>query len=128
MSILVDSSVWIDYFRGSGDSGDTDDLDFLIDENLIVTNDLVLSEILPGLRLRRKWSLVKLLKDVSKHEMSIDWDDLIELQVTCLSNGINRVGVPDLIIAQHAIQNGLQLFSRDRHFRLVAEHLPLVLH
>ena len=125
MSILVDSSVWIDYFRGSGDN---DDLDFLIDENLIVTNDLVLSEIIPPLRLQRKWSLVKLLKGVSKHQMSIDWDDLIELQVTCLRNGINRVGVPDLIIAQHAIQNGLQLFSRDRHFQRVAEHFPLELY
>ena len=125
MSILVDSSVWIDYFRGFGDN---DDLDFLIDENLIVTNDLVLSEIIPPLRLQRKWTLVKLLKDVSKHQMSIDWDGLIELQLTCLRNGINRVGIPDLIIAQHVIQNRLRLFSRDRHFRLVAEHVPLELY
>lgn len=45
MSILVDSSVWVDYFRGTGLS--SDHLDLLIEENLVVTNDLILAELLP---------------------------------------------------------------------------------
>ncbi len=38
MSVLVDSSVWIAYFRGSRELSK---LDFLIDKNLVVTNDLI---------------------------------------------------------------------------------------
>ena len=38
MSVLVDTSVWIAYFRGSSE---LPELALLIDENLIATNDLV---------------------------------------------------------------------------------------
>ena len=44
MSVLVDTSVWIEYFR-SGNNFEK--LDFLIDENLVVTNDLILAELIP---------------------------------------------------------------------------------
>lgn len=37
MSVLVDTSIWVDYFRSGTNS---EKLDFLIDENLLVTNDL----------------------------------------------------------------------------------------
>ena len=47
MSILVDSSVWIDYFR---DGKNSERLDHFIDENLIVTNDLILTELIPFLK------------------------------------------------------------------------------
>ena len=56
MSVLVDTSIWIEYFR-SGDSSAK--LDFLIDENLIVINDLILAELVPSLRIRNQQKLVK---------------------------------------------------------------------
>ena len=42
MNILVDSSIWIDYFRSGLHSGK---LDRYIDQNQICTNDLILAEI-----------------------------------------------------------------------------------
>ncbi len=39
MRVLIDSSVWIDYFR-SGNQ--TDELDNLIDSNLVFVNDLII--------------------------------------------------------------------------------------
>jgi hypothetical protein len=45
--VSIDTSVWIAYFRGEGD---LDDVDWLIDENLVVTNDLILAELDPDLR------------------------------------------------------------------------------
>jgi predicted nucleic acid-binding protein len=47
------------------------------------------------------------------------------MQVTCLRNGINKVGIPDLILAQHAMQNDLSVFSLDKHFSLLSRHVPL---
>ena len=122
MSVLVDSSTWIDYFRGVESS---DDLEFLIEENLVVTNDLILTELIPPLRIRRQNRLIALLKEVERTTISLDWDDLVEMQVICLRNGINGVGIPDLIIAQNAIQNDLQLFTCDKHFAVLSEHIPL---
>jgi predicted nucleic acid-binding protein len=50
------------------------------------------------------------------------------MQVTCLRNGINKVGIPDLIVAQHAMQHNLSLFSLDKHFRMLSKHVALKLH
>jgi len=43
MSVLVDTSVWVEFFRSGNNS---EKLDFLIDENLILTNDLILAELI----------------------------------------------------------------------------------
>ena len=122
MSVLVDSSVWIDYFRGKGAF---DALEFLIEENLVVTNDLILTELIPPLHLRRQTHLIALLKEVERHPITPNWDDLVQMQIACLKNGVNGMGIPDLIIAQNAIQNDLQLLARDKHFYLLSEYIPL---
>ena len=59
--------------------------------------------------------------------LEIDWPDIRALQETCLRSGINKVGLPDLIIAQQAIRLGIPLFSLDRHFTLMSRHVNLVL-
>jgi len=118
VNVLVDSSVWIDYFRGGKQSKD---LDLLIDENLICTNDLVLAELVPPLTIRKEKVLVSLLYDLTKIDLDIDWTNVIKFQITCLTNGINKVGVPDLIILDNVIKNGLILFTLDKHFKLMSE-------
>ena len=52
-------ALWIDYFR-SGDK--SENLDFLIDENLVVINDLILSELLPLLIVKQEKKVINLLK------------------------------------------------------------------
>ena len=61
MQILVDTSTWIDYFKCGIKSND---LDSLIDENLIATNDVVLVELIPFLRIKRQNKVIRLLNDV----------------------------------------------------------------
>jgi hypothetical protein len=122
MSVLVDTSLWIEYFR-SGNSSEK--LDYLIDENLIVINDLILSELIPPLRVRNQLKIVQLLHNINKLELSINWDQIIEFQFKCLKNGLNGIGIPDLIVAQNAKQNRCQIYSLDRHFRLMKDILEL---
>jgi len=43
-----------------------------------------------------------------------DVDLLVELQ--CLASGANVMGIPDLIIAQNALQNECAIYSLDKHF------------
>lgn len=124
MQVLVDSSAWIDYFRGGKKS---DDLDILIDENLIATNDLILTELIPYLRLQNRRKLIQLMHSIFKFEMKIDWNQLIEFQSKCLKKGINGIGIPDLLIAQNSIQNHCEIFSLDQHFALMKNPLKLKL-
>lgn len=122
MRVLVDSSVWIDYFRGKKSA---DILDILIEEGLILTNQLILAELLPHMLIRKEKKLSELLKSVPQLPLEIDWDAIVQLQVTCLKKGINKVGLPDLIIAQNAMQNDAVLYSLDQHFQLISKHILL---
>lgn len=54
--ILVDSSVWIDYFRGTP-TPQAEKLDSLLGSELVVTGDLVLTEVLQGFGSERDWLL-----------------------------------------------------------------------
>jgi len=122
MNVLVDSSVWIAYFRGS-DAADR--MDWLISEGLVATNDLILAELLPSLLVRGENRLARLLRETVRFPLTPDWDDVIKLQTVCLRNGINKVGIPDLLIAQHARQHHLRLYTLDRHFTLLSRYAPL---
>ena len=116
MSVIVDTSVWIEYFRGGNNF---EKLDFLIDENLVVINDLILAELIPFLKIRKQRKVIKLLKHINKLEIHIEWDQLIEFQYKCLKNGMNGVGIPDLIIIQNAKQHHCEIYSLDNHFKLI---------
>ena len=124
MSVLVDTSVWIAYFR---DGNNFEKLDFLIDENLVVINDLILAEIIPFLKIRNQRKVIKLLNHINKLEIHIEWDQLIEFQYKCLKNGLNGVGIPDLIIAQNAKQNHCEIYSLDNHFKLIKDIVKIKL-
>ena len=116
MSILVDSSIWIDYFGGGNRSSK---LDNLIDENLVVTNDIILTELIPFLKIKKKLKVIQLLREINYLPLHINWDEIIEVQIKCLRNGSNGVGIPDLIIAQNAKSNNCKIYSLDKHFSLI---------
>ena len=124
MPVIVDTSVWIEYFR-SGKNSAT--LDFLIDEDLIIINDLILSELIPSLKVRNQRKIIKLLSSINKIGLSINWNQIIEFQFKCLKNGLNGIGIPDLIVAQNAKQNNCEIYSLDNHFRLMKGILKLQL-
>lgn len=102
MTVLVDTSIWIDYFRGGNDSKM---MDFLIDENLLVTNNIILTELIPFLRIRNETRVIDLLYKINRLELSINWSEIIDFQYKCLKSGLNGVGIPDLLIALNARQN-----------------------
>ena len=124
MPVLVDTSIWIEYFRTGNNSAK---LDFLIDENLLVINDLILAELVPSLRVRSQRRIVRLLHSIERLELFINWDQIIEFQFKCLKNGLNGIGIPDLIVAQNAKQNDCEIYSLDSHFKLMKDILRLQL-
>lgn len=125
MNVLVDTSIWIDYFRGSNNSKN---LDFLIDENIIVINEIILTELVPYLKIKKETKVISLLHEINKTSLNINWKEIVEFQVKCLESGANGVGIPDLIIAQNAQQNGSKIYSLDKHFRLLSQVLKVDLY
>jgi len=125
MSVLVDSSVWVDYFRVEDQNDDR--LEWLITEGLVASNELILAELIPPLIIRKHIKLVSLLRAIPLLRLDIDWIGVVEDQVNCIRHGINKVGIPDLIIAQNARIYGVALFTHDKHFRLIAKQVGLEL-
>ncbi len=124
MSVLVDSSIWIDYFRSGKHS---EKLDYFLEENLLVINDLILAELIPFLKMKRQRKIITLLKAIRKLALNIRWDEIIDMQHQCLKKGIQGIGIPDLIIAQNAVQNHCTVYTLDRHFKMMKHvvHLKL---
>jgi predicted nucleic acid-binding protein len=114
-SILVDSSVWIEYFR----TGTPEKLDRIIEEDMACTNELILTELSPTLMLKNETELLEGLQAIRKIPMNIDWEIVRDYQSMNLKNGINKVGIPDLIILQQVIDRKITLFSFDKHFKLM---------
>ncbi len=125
MDVLVDTSIWIDYFK---EGNDLTDLDVLIDENLVVTNDLILAELIPYLKIKKQFTVIKLLQEISRIPLQINWDEIVEFQVRCLKAGANGVGIPDLLIAQNAKVNNCKIYSIDKHFRLLKQVINIKLY
>ncbi len=120
--ILVDTSVWSEYFRGSN-TINTDSIDGFIDNNQICTNDLILSELIPALKHKKESGLIDILFSIRNIPLEINWREIIDYQTTNLKHGINNVGIPDIIILQNIITNNLSLASIDKHFKQMKKHI-----
>lgn len=78
-------------------------------------------ELIPTLKLGRNFQSVELLKDIKKIPLSIDWGHLQEIRIKNFQNGINNVGIADLIILQQSLQNKLPICSIDKQFKLMQQ-------
>lgn len=120
MKILIDSSIWIDYFRSGAQ---TSKLDTYIDQNLVCTNHLILAELIPFLKVKKQFKVIKLLGTLTNIKLNVNWDNIINIQTTCIRKGINKVGIPDLIILDNVIQNDLVLYTLDKHFKHINKYI-----
>ncbi len=116
--ILVDSSVWIAFFR----TGQQSMLEEFIREDLVYTNELILTELLPAINHLGHNDAAIALQNVECIPLNIEWPLIRKYQEMNLKNGINKVGIPDLIIMQQAITEKLTLLSLDKHFQLMHNH------
>ena len=125
--ILVDSSVWIDYFRGQRTPA-SDRLDELLGVEAIATGDLILAEVLQGLvtdaefeqgrQLLTALPIVQLLNESIAIQAARNYR-------TLRARGITVRKTIDTLIATSCIEQGLELLSSDRDFEPFIDHLGL---
>ena len=125
--ILVDSSIWIDYFRGDA-SAQVDKLDSLLGTEPIATGDLILTEVLQGFVSDQDFNRAKklltslLVVDLAGQEIAIkaarNFRALGELGFTVRKT-------IDTVIAKRCIESKLALLYSDWDFDPFVEHLGL---
>lgn len=126
--IVVDSSVWIDYFCGN-ERPQTDRLDELLGVKPVAVGDLILAEVLQGFKSDNDFKIAKqLFEDVTIFEMLGE-----ERAVKSAENfrylrtkGITIRKTADVIIATFCIEQRIPLLFADKDFRPFVDHLGLI--
>ena len=126
--IVVDSSVWIDFFNGVS-TPEVDRLDALLGVTPLAIGDLILVEVLQGFRnerdvatarqLFRSLALLPLLGGSNSWKAADNYRQLRR-------KGITVRKTIDGIIATACIEANLPLLFSDRDFQPYVEHLGLV--
>jgi predicted nucleic acid-binding protein len=125
--ILVDASVWIDYFRGAR-TRQTETLDSLVDAEALAVGDLTVTEVLQGFRDQRAFDRAR---DALEAFVLIEIGGYrIALQAARNYRVLQRRGVAirktiDTLIATRCIEDGFSLLHSDRDFDSFVEHLGL---
>lgn len=122
--ILVDTSVWIDFFKASGTKYHLT-LHYLIEqEEDISLADIILTEILQGIREDRKFRQTeKYLLEFPIYSLK-DFNSYVKaahIYRACRKIGLTIRRPIDCIIARIALENGLFLFHNDRDFDTIAK-------
>jgi predicted nucleic acid-binding protein len=124
---LVDSSVWIDYFKGTV-TAQTEQLDKLLGQELLAIGDLILLEVLQGFTNERDFNQArKMLTSLIVVELGGQ-----EIAIQAAKNfwALRVLGVTvrktiDTVIATRCIESGYALLHNDRDFDPFARHLGL---
>ncbi len=126
--ILVDSSVWIDFFNGVR-SPTTDRLSELLASKSVITGDLILTEVLQGFASERDFAIALYLLtipdvvSITSRQVAIEGaQNSRALRV----RGITVRKTIDTLIATRCIIDSYPLLFSDRDFAPFVEHLGLV--
>jgi predicted nucleic acid-binding protein len=125
--ILVDTSVWIDYFRGAI-TAQTEKLDKLLGHEPLAVGDLILAEVLQGFADERDFNVARKLLtslkvvDLGGREVSIQAARNFR---ALRSHGVTVHKTIDTLIATRCIEGGYDLLHRDRDFEPFVTHLGL---
>lgn len=125
--VLVDTSVWVDYFNGV-DSPRTDRLDRLLGSGRLLTGDLILAELLQGFtrdseyRTARKLLLELPCADLVGRESALLAADYYR---RLRKRGVTVRKTIDVLIGAYCIRHDHELLHADRDFDPMMQHLGL---
>jgi len=124
--ILVDSSVWIDYFNGRA-TAETDTLERLAGERLVI-GDLIMVEVLQGFRAAEDFNRAERVFAALEYRPMVGR----EIAIAAARNhrklrtrGVTIRTTIDTLIATFCITEGHELLHCDRDFDPFERHLGL---
>ncbi len=116
--VLIDTSVWIDFFRKNSPAGDT--VVELLSKGLVWVAGIVLFELVQGAKSEtEKARIVSRLSGLHYVEMSVPlWQKAGELAMLLKKNGLN-LPISDILLAAVALEHNLPVFTLDKHFESI---------
>jgi predicted nucleic acid-binding protein len=120
--VVVDTSVWIDFFGGQH----ADAVEEALAHGVVIVPPIVVAELVSGVRSpEERTKIGELLQDAPVHDTPLDhWIRVGDLRRTLARKGVT-VTVPDAHVAQCALDHDAVLLARDEVFALIAKHTAL---
>jgi predicted nucleic acid-binding protein len=127
MGQVIDTSIWIDYFRNIINQQTDAVADIIINEELIMI-PVIMQEVLQGIR---EEALFKIVRNAFLEYQFIRYDNInISIEAASLFRFLSKKGVTirkpnDCLIAVICIENKLTLLHNDKDFENIAKHTSL---
>jgi len=125
--VLVDSSVWINYFNGNN-TWQTEILDQMLLQIPLFTGDLILTEVLQGFKKDNEYNKAKEIMSILTCKQMGGY----KIAIKCAENyrklrkkGITVRKTVDIIIGTFCINENIPLLHDDKDFRPMVAHLGL---
>ena len=127
--VLIDTSVWIDYFKGA-DSDLTQAVEALIKSGSVCTAGIILAELLQGARSDLEMRVIEDIKE-SFVLLTSDREGEAWLEAGGLSRELRKAGttvhLADCLIAVLARENRCRIATRNVHFQAINEKVRIEL-
>ena len=125
--ILVDTSVWIDYFNGQT-TPETTILDEILGVEEILVGDIILAEVLQGFRSDQDFEAA--LNALKKFKQASMLNPDLAIRSARNHRQLRKAGITvrktvDCLIATFCIENQVELLHSDRDFDPFVQHLDL---
>lgn len=126
--IVVDTTVWIDFFNGSGTPEDHHLQQLITAGRSLALTDLIFCEILQGIREDAAFARTRdllLLYPILQIGRLATFEHAAQLYRTCRRRGLTVRKTIDCLIAALCIEEDVELFHRDSDFDAIARVAPL---
>lgn len=121
-TVLIDSSVWVEVSRRTGDRALKEKVGALMREGRTAMTWPVWVELHQGARGRREEENLKGWRRASKWLEFDDacWNEAVATSRACLRAGV-KLPLGDVLVHACAARHGVELFERDRHFAMIRD-------
>ena len=126
--MLVDTSVWVDYFNGYRSPEANRLAQAMADGEPLAITGLIWTEILLGFRSDAEANRISgLLEafDYVKEPTRADYIEAARIYRVCRTQGFTIRSTIDCVIVQTCLRHGLELLCKDRDFKAIATCFPL---
>jgi predicted nucleic acid-binding protein len=130
MDIIIDSSVWIDFFNYY-ESKEADALQYLLENNFnnnIYICPTIYMEVLRGIKDDNTFYVIKetlLNFSILDNDIMTITNSAINIYRNLRKKGITIRKQNDCLIAAYAIYNGIKIFHKDKDFEKIADNTKL---
>ena len=127
--ILVDTSAWVEYLRGTGSPTHGRVRSLVSEGALLATTDSVVMEILAGARDEAHATRLRRMLMAVEHRpaLGMDFEEAARIHRACRAAGETVRSLMDCLVAAVALRDGLTVLARDRDFEAISRRTGLTL-